>query len=89
MTGSGVEVLGRDVAREAYRVRSGDVVAFVPECLMDGLRPGTRPSHQEAYEWIAAHGPQLRRAVTALAQGETPKKPFDLMDLDAETPDAR
>ena len=79
-----VEVLGRDVAREAYRVRSGAVVGFVPECLMDSLRPGARPSHQEAYEWIAAHGAALAAALDALAQGKTPKKPYDLMELDRE-----
>ena len=49
---SPVEVIGRDVAREAYRVRvdaDGHArTAFVPECLMETLRPGERPSHQEA-----------------------------------------
>ena len=45
---SPVEVIGRDVAREAYRVRvdaDGHArTAFVPECLMETLRPGERPS---------------------------------------------
>ena len=81
MSGS-VEVQGRDVAREAYRIATGDGRAYVPECLMQsGLRPGARPSHQEAYEWIAAHRAALARSVAQLARGETPRPPYDLVTL--------
>ncbi|QFS82045.1 hypothetical protein FIU97_04575 [Roseivivax sp. THAF40] len=83
---SRVEVLGRDVAREAYHIRTEDGAAFVPECLMDGLRPGARPSHQEAYEWIAAHRGALSSAVAALVRGNYPKPPYDLVTLASEEP---
>ncbi|MHA6325484.1 hypothetical protein [Roseivivax sp. CAU 1753] len=79
---STVEVLGRDVAREAYRIRTEGRVALVPECLMGGLRPGDRPSHQDAYEWIAAHRQALSAAVATLTEGGTPKPPYDLVTLD-------
>ncbi|WP_146587335.1 hypothetical protein [Puniceibacterium confluentis] len=84
---SAVEVLGRDVAAEACRIRvrvgGTDVVALVPEVLMQGLRPGERPSHQESYEWIARHGRQLQAALTTLHQGGTPRRPFDVLILEA------
>ncbi|WP_417205504.1 hypothetical protein [Antarctobacter sp.] len=77
-----VEVRGRDVAREAYRIETDAGRAWVPECLMaQALRPGGRPSHQDAYEWIAAHRQALVRAVTQLACGATPRPPYDIMTL--------
>ncbi|KUF08880.1 hypothetical protein [Pseudoponticoccus marisrubri] len=76
-----VEVQGRDPAREAYRVQTASGQAWVPECLMGGLRPGDRPSHQEAYEWIAAHRAGIARAVALLARGRTPPRPYDILDL--------
>ena len=81
---SPVEVLGRDAAREAYRVRCRGATALVPECLMGGLRPGDRPSHQEAYEWIAAHRRALAQAVAALSAGQAPKPPYDIVMLAGE-----
>ncbi|WP_421907183.1 hypothetical protein [Mameliella sp.] len=81
MTGR-VDVRGRDVAREAYRIETDAGAAFVPECLMaNGLRPGARPSHQDAYEWIAAHRSALARAVDRLARGDTPRPPYDILTL--------
>ncbi|SLN50531.1 hypothetical protein ROJ8625_02499 [Roseivivax jejudonensis] len=83
---SRVEVTGRDVAREAYRVRvalpEGATRALVPECLMEGMRPGERPSHQEAYEWIAAHRRPLAAAVAARRAGRAPRPPYDLVTLE-------
>ena len=84
-----VEVHGRDVASEAYRISTADGRALVPEYLMagqstgraTGLRPNARPSHQEAYEWIARHNAALHHAVAQLAQGITPKPPFDTLTL--------
>ena len=76
-----VAVRGRDAAREAYRIETDHGLALVPECLMEGLRPGERPSHQEAYEWIAAHRDRLARAVADLASGRVPRRPFDLVTL--------
>ncbi|MGY3437253.1 MULTISPECIES: hypothetical protein [unclassified Marinovum] len=96
MTGQ-VEVHGRDVATEAYRISTADGRALVPEYLMSGqttgqstgqatrqatgLRPNARPTHQEAYEWIARHNAALHRAVAQLARGTTPKPPFDTLTL--------
>ena len=86
---SPVEVIGRDVAREAYRVRvdvAGSArTAFVPECLMETLRPGERPSHQEAYEWIAAHRGKIEKAVIARAAARAPRPPYDLVTLAEES----
>lgn len=77
-----VEVQGRDVAREAYRIATDEGRAYVPECLMQsGWRPGERPTHQDAYEWIAAHRTSLAQAVARLAAGRAPRPPFDLVTL--------
>ena len=83
-------MLGRDPGREAYRIRTdAGATAWVPECLMDnGLRPGARPTHQEAYEWIAARRGTLEDAVTQRLRGATPRPPFDLVTLE-ETDNAR
>ena len=76
-----VAVTGRDAAREAYRVETDHGGALVPECLMQpALRPGARPSHQEAYEWIAAHRKQIARAVASRKIGDTPRPPYDLIE---------
>lgn len=87
---TGVEVQGRDPAREAYRlcirVQDATVRAWLPECLIPSLRPGSRPSHQEAYEWIAAHRRALRRAIEELAQGGTPRRPYDILTLIEDAP---
>ena len=58
--------------------------AHVPECLMETLRPGERPSHQEAYEWIAAHRGRIAAAVSARLEGRTPRAPWDLVTLFGE-----
>ncbi len=84
MTRGKVQVLGRDAVAEAYRIETDHGRALVPECLMEGLRPGERPSHQDAYEWIAAHRRQLDRAVAQLAKGARPKRPYDLISLAAD-----
>ena len=81
-----IAVHGRDAGRDAYRVSTrvaGHATrALVPECLMAGLRPGDRPTHQEAYEWIAAHSAVLHKAIAALAAGTTPRPPYDLVSLE-------
>ncbi|MFW2543538.1 hypothetical protein ACN2XU_12905 [Primorskyibacter sp. 2E107] len=76
-----VEVQGRDPAREAYRIETDAGRAYVPEYLIGGLRPGDRPSHQDAYEWIAAHRKALAAAVAARANGQTPRPPYDALTL--------
>ncbi|ASP21690.1 hypothetical protein ANTHELSMS3_03038 [Antarctobacter heliothermus] len=77
-----VEVKGRDMAREAYRIETNAGRAYVPECLMaNALRPWDKPSHQDAYEWIAAHRKALILAVDRLAAGAAPRPPYDIMTL--------
>lgn len=79
---SRVEVQGRDAGGEAYRIATEVGRALVPEFLMQtSLRPGARPTHQEAYEWIAAHRQPLVRAVAALSRGDTPRAPYDTLTL--------
>ncbi len=79
-----VSVSGRDSAAEAYRINTLGLTALVPECLMDSLRPGQRPTHQEAYEWIAANRARIVAAVAARRDGKQPKPPFDLIALVVE-----
>ena len=81
-----VQVQGRDAGAEAYRIATRAGRALVPEHLMAALRPGARPSHQEAYEWIAAHARALEEAVDALAANATPKRPYDSLTLIAPDP---
>lgn len=77
-----VDIQGRDVALEAYRISTPDGRAMVPEWMMtSSLRPNQRPSHQEAYEWIAANRPALIRAVAQLQSGKTPARPFECVRL--------
>lgn len=83
-----IEVLGRDAGAEAYRVRAhlgaGLRQALVPECLMHGQRPGGRPGHHEAYEWIAAHRTEIAAAVSARLDGRVPRAPWHLIALAGE-----
>ncbi|MGR3270446.1 hypothetical protein [Thalassococcus profundi] len=76
-----LDVQGRDVVQGAYRIETDAGRVLVPECLMEGLRPGERPSHQEAYEWIAAHSRQICRAIETLTAGRPPRPPYDLITL--------
>ncbi len=55
-----MEVKGRDPATECYRVihdvDGRSVTALVPEHLAADMHLiGARPSHQDAYVWMAAH----------------------------------
>ncbi|SEO51021.1 hypothetical protein SAMN04490248_10674 [Salinihabitans flavidus] len=82
-----MQIKGRDIATESYRIASEVdgrwIVALLPERLAaDDWRPGTRPSHQQAYEWIAQHRPRIEAAIAALARGSQPRRaPFDQMTL--------
>jgi hypothetical protein len=81
-----VEVQGRDPVLAAYRNATEAGRAFVPEYLMrNSLRPGARPSHQDACMWIASHHMQLTKAVALLPRGHRPPAPYDVLTL-IETP---
>jgi hypothetical protein len=82
-----MEIHGRDVATESYRVTHDvdgrTVLALVPERLAkDFTIIADRPSHQTAYVWIAAHKEKIEAAIESLArQGRSPKAPFDQITL--------
>jgi hypothetical protein len=82
-----MRVLGRDSAREAYRLglRIGDrdVVALIPETLLSAAYGRTgRVPHQAAYEWIEAEAGPLARAIERLHAGARPRAPFDQITLE-------
>ena len=81
-----MEVHGRDPATECYRVShvvDGQVVtALLPERLAADLRTVGRPSHQDAYVWIAGHAEKIEKVIAQLARGTgRPKAPFDQITL--------
>ncbi len=82
-----MQVKGRDPATECYRVvmqvDGREVAALVPERLAADLRlVGARPSHQDAYVWMAAHNDKIEAAITQLARGRgRPRAPFDQITL--------
>ena len=82
-----MEVKGRDPATECYRVvhdvDGQSVTALVPERLAAGMHLiGARPSHQDAYVWMAAHKDKIEAAIALLARGtRRPKAPYDQITL--------
>ncbi len=82
-----MEIKGRDVATECYRVvhdvDGRSVMALVPERLAADVNIiAARPSHQTAYVWIAANKDRIEKAMTQLARGNRrPKAPFDQITL--------
>ncbi len=82
-----MEIKGRDLATESYRVvvevDGRSVTALVPERLAADFRViGSRPSHQTAYVWIAANKDKIKAAIEKLARGSTRmKSPFDQITL--------
>ena len=81
-----MQVKGRDVETECYRVTHDvdgrTVTALVPErfAAERGLS-GTRPSHQDAYVWMADHKTKIETAIAQLARGKRPRAPFDQIAL--------
>ncbi|TNF20586.1 MAG: hypothetical protein EP318_10205 [Rhodobacteraceae bacterium] len=75
--------MGRDIETESYRIAlqvdGRPVLAHVPERLFSDH--GERPSHQAAYEGIAHQRRKIETAITTLAQGKTPKAPYDTITL--------
>ena len=82
-----MEIRGRDVETECYHVKldvdGRTVSALVPERLAAGTRLfGSRPSHQDAYVWMANHKDKIEAAITMLARGSgRPKAPYDQIIL--------
>ena len=81
-----MDVKGRDPATECYRVThvvdGKEVTALVPERFAAGLKlTGARPSHQDAYVWIAEHEKKIETAIDQLAHGKKPRAPFDQITL--------
>jgi hypothetical protein len=82
-----MEVKGRDPETECYRVAmevdGRSVTALVPERLAaDRPLVGSRPSHQDAYVWMAGHKDKIEAAIAMLARGTgRPKAPYDQIIL--------
>ena len=78
-----MEIMGRDIYTESYRiameVSGAPIRALVPERLFS--ERGERPSHQQAYEGIARQKRRIETAITQLANGNTPKPPYDTITL--------
>jgi hypothetical protein len=74
--------------REAYEVEfdhDGAVLkGLVPEALMDAARPGA-PRHTPAYHWLAENRQKIEAAIIERAQGQTPRAPFDMIELSGRT----
>ena len=85
-----MEIRGRDPATECYRVDhvvDGRIVtALVPERLAADTRfISARPSHQEAYVWMAGAKDKIEAAIAQLARGKRrPKAPYDQIVLTEE-----
>jgi len=79
-----MEVLGRDSARECYRVKVGGTVARLPDAAISAemALTGGR-GHQTAYDFIARHAREIETAVSALRRGTAPRPPFETMELEA------
>jgi len=82
-----MEIRGRDIATESYRVTHDvdgrTIMALVPERLVD-TRPTVkaRPSHQSAYEWMAENKTKIEAAIAQIARGaRSPRAPFDQITL--------
>ena len=81
-----MDIKGRDPETECYRVTHDvdgkTVTALVPERFAANLRlTGARPSHQDAYVWLAEHKTKIETAIDQLARGKRPRKPFDQIAL--------
>ncbi len=84
-----MDVLGRDAAREAYRVATGGaesrLVGFVPDAMIaEGVRLTGGRGHRTAYDWIADHAREIDNALRTRAEGGRPKAPFDRIVLEEE-----
>ena len=81
-----MDVKGRDRETECYvvthEVDGATIRALVPERFAAGRNlVGARPSHQDAYVWIAEHKTKIETAIAQLAHGKRPRAPFDQITL--------
>ena len=85
-----MDVLGRDSAREAYLVATGDggdrIVGLLPDAVISASRPLTGGhGHQTAYDWIARHAQEIELTLRALNDGRGRiRPPFDRIVLEGE-----
>lgn len=85
-----MDVLGRDNAREAYRIAAGGaegrVVGLLPEAVIaSGMRLTGGHGHRTAYDWIARHAQEIETTLRVLSGGEGRiRPPFDRMVLEGE-----
>ncbi len=85
-----MDVLGRDNAREAYRIAAdtaeGRVIGLLPEAVIASGIPLTGGrGHQTAYDWIARHAREIETTLGALRTGHGRiRPPFDRMVLEGE-----
>jgi hypothetical protein len=80
-----IEVLGRDAAREGYRVATGGRIVLVPDALVaEGVRLTGGHGHRTAYDWLAAHAREIEDTLRTRASGGQPKPPYDRIVLEEE-----
>jgi hypothetical protein len=83
-----MEVLGRDAAREAYRIVTDNghrLVGLVPDTLIaDGERLTGGHGHRTAYDWLAAHTREIEDTLRIRAAGGQPGAPYDRIVLEEE-----
>ncbi|MBZ0122341.1 MAG: hypothetical protein K8F31_00420 [Roseovarius sp.] len=81
-----MQVRGRDIATECYRVShevdGREITALVPERLVQPqAHAKDRPSHQAAYEWMALNKRKIEAAIDRIARGGPARPPFDQITL--------
>ncbi|KAA9008898.1 hypothetical protein [Histidinibacterium aquaticum] len=77
-----MEVLGRDSAAEAYRVRAHGVTALVPDHMMSHTMALTGGhGHQTAHDWLARHARQIEETLLAYREGRPVRPPYTLLEL--------
>ena len=80
-----MDVLGRDAAREGYRVAAHGIVGLVPDTLIsEGVRLTGAHGHRTAYDWLAAHAREIEDTLRTRAAGGCPGAPFDRIVLEEE-----
>ena len=85
-----MDVLGRDSAREAYRVAiggpEGRIVGLVPDSVIsERLALTGGRGHQTAYDWLAQNATHIETTLRTLRSGARVRRaPFDRIVLDEE-----